>query len=75
MKSPRGKCFRLFYLSLHVFLSIFAFQGLDVLRGRFSFQITRQGTSLVVQWLRLLIPNAGAWFRFLVRELDPACCN
>ena len=29
----------------------------------------RTGTSLVVQWLRLSTPNAGA----LVRELDPAC--
>ena len=29
------------------------------------------GTSLVVQWLRLCTPNAGAWDRFLVRELDP----
>ena len=31
------------------------------------------GTSLVVQWLRLHGPNAGAWVRSLVRELDPAC--
>jgi len=29
----------------------------------------RTGTSLVVQWLRLSTPNAGA----LVRELDPTC--
>ena len=72
MKSPREKCFRLFYLSLHVFLSIFAFQGLDVLSGSFSFQIIPQ---VVVQWLRLLTPSAGAWIRFLGRELDPACCN
>ena len=33
------------------------------------------GTSLVVQWLRLHAPNAGAQVRFLVRELDPACHN
>ena len=33
------------------------------------------GTSLVVQWLRLHIPNAGAWIQFLVRELDPICHN
>ena len=33
------------------------------------------GTSLVVQWLRLHAPNAGALVRSLVGELDPACCN
>ena len=33
------------------------------------------GTSLVVQWLRLRAPNAGAQVRFLVRELDPVCRN
>ena len=32
-------------------------------------------TSLVVQGLRLRAPNAGAWVQFLVKELDPACCN
>ena len=31
------------------------------------------GTSLVAQWLRLRPPNAGAWVRSLVRELDPTC--
>ena len=33
------------------------------------------GTSLMVQWLRLHVPNAGAWVRSLVRELDPTCRN
>ena len=33
------------------------------------------GTSLVVQWLTLCTPNAGGWVQFLVRELDPMCCN
>ena len=28
-----------------------------------------QGTSLVVQWLRLLTPKAGAWVPSLVKEL------
>ena len=31
--------------------------------------------SLVVQWLRLLTPSAGAQVQSLVRELDPTCCN
>ena len=31
------------------------------------------GTSLVVQWLRLRAPNAGARVRSLVWELDPTC--
>ena len=32
------------------------------------------GTFLVVQWLSLPTPNAGAQVRSLVRQLDPACC-
>ena len=32
-------------------------------------------TSLVVQWLRLHAPKAGAWVQFLVKELDPSGCN
>ena len=31
------------------------------------------GTSLVVQWLTLHAPNAGAWVPSLVTELDPTC--
>ena len=31
------------------------------------------GTSLVVQWLKLLFPMQGAWVPSLVRELDPMC--
>ena len=31
--------------------------------------------SLVIQWLRLHTPTAGAWVRSLVGELDPACHN
>ena len=31
--------------------------------------------SLVVQWLRLQAPKAGALVQSLVRELDPACHN
>ena len=31
------------------------------------------GTSLVVQRLRLCVPNAGAQVRFLVKKLDPTC--
>ena len=33
------------------------------------------GTSLVVQWLRLHPPNAGAQVRSLVGELDATCGN
>ena len=33
------------------------------------------GTSLVVQWLRLHAPNAGAGVQSLARALDPTCCN
>ena len=32
-----------------------------------------QGTSLVVQWVRLHTPTAGGLIRSLVMELDPAC--
>ena len=31
------------------------------------------GTSLVIQWLRLSTPKARV--QFLVKELDPTCCN
>ena len=34
-----------------------------------------EGTSLVVQWLRLCAPNAGGLDQSLVRELDPAGHN
>ena len=34
-----------------------------------------RGTSLVVQWLTLCTPNAGAQAQFPVRELDPTCHN
>ena len=30
------------------------------------------GTSLVVQWFRILLPMQGTWVRSLVRE-DPTC--
>ena len=33
------------------------------------------GTFLVVRWLSLCAPNAGAQVRPLVRELDPTYCN
>ena len=32
-----------------------------------------QGTSLVVQRLRLHAPNVGAQIQSLIRELDPTC--
>ena len=35
----------------------------------------RQETSLVVQWLRLCTPNAGAQVGSLVMELDPTYLN
>ena len=38
-------------------------------------KILTLGTSLVVQWLRLQAPSAGAWVPSLVRELDPTCLN
>ena len=31
------------------------------------------GTSLVVQWVRLCTPHAGAWVLSLIGKLDPAC--
>ena len=34
-----------------------------------------RGTSLVVQWLIVCAPNAGAQIQSLVRELDPICHN
>ena len=36
---------------------------------------TCEATSLVVQWLRLWAPNAGAQDWSLIRELDFTCCN
>ena len=33
-----------------------------------------QGTSLVVQWLRIYLPMQGTRVRALVRE-DPTCCG
>ena len=33
------------------------------------------GTSLVVQWLGLCAPDAGAPVQSLVRELNPMCRN
>ena len=30
---------------------------------------------MVVQWLRLHTPDAGAQVQSRVRELDPTCCN
>ena len=33
------------------------------------------GTFLVVQWLRIPAPNAGAQVWSLLRELDPTCHN
>ena len=41
---------------------------------KLSFQ-SQDGSYMVIQWLRLGTPNAGGWVQFLVRELDPACCN
>ena len=35
----------------------------------------KDGTSLVVQWLRLHAPKKGAQVQSLVRELNPTCCN
>ena len=35
----------------------------------FQDKIRKRGASLVIQWLRLHAPNAGAWFWCLVREL------
>ena len=42
------------------------------------FEDTRKEISrafLVVQWLRLCIPNAGALVPSLVRELNPTCSD
>ena len=36
-------------------------------------EISAPGTSLVVQWLRLRAPSAGAWVQPLVGELGPTC--
>ena len=33
------------------------------------------GTFLVVQWLRLCVPNAGALGSIPGQGLDPTCCN
>ena len=46
-------------------------------RGELSFIriCVGSGTSLMVRWLRLCIPNAGAQVLSLVRELGPTCRN
>ena len=41
----------------------------------YLYKIKVKGLNLMVQWLRLYAPRAGAWVRSLVRELDPTCCN
>ena len=33
------------------------------------------GTSLVIQWLRLVLPMQGIWVRSLVRDLGPTSGN
>ena len=38
-------------------------------------QKVREGTSLVVQWLRIRLAMQGAWVRSLVKELDPTGDN
>ena len=42
---------------------------------KISYINTKEGTSLVVQWLRLNVPNAGIQVQSLVGELDPTCHN
>ena len=37
-------------------------------------KINNWGTSLVAQWLRILLPMQGTWVRSLVQE-DPTCCG
>ena len=37
-------------------------------------RVLSQGTSLVVQWLRICLPMQGTWVWALVRE-DPTCCG
>ena len=34
---------------------------------------TEFGSPLGLQWVRRHAPNAGAWIRFLDKELDPLC--
>ena len=53
---------------------------LVVAKGRrwewgFNVKKHKRGASLVVQWLRLHTPNAGALSLILVRELDPTSHN
>ena len=36
-------------------------------------QVTRYGAPLVVQWIRICLPNLGTWGQFLVQE-DSTCC-
>ena len=53
-------------------------QGITVFKQRQKYgyyEIKWLGTSLVVQWLRLWAPTAGAQAQSLVRELDPTCYN
>ena len=40
-----------------------------------SLKKIKTGTSLVVQWLRLLAPKQKAQVHSLARELEPTCCN
>ena len=63
---PRCHLLVLFFASHVLLLSGYTFESI-------LFFLIDGGTSLVVQWLRL--PMQEAWVRFLVRELDPACCN
>ena len=39
-----------------------------------GFKNRKKGTSLVAQWLRILLPMQGTWVQALVWE-DPTCCG
>ena len=44
-------------------------------KRKYSFKKPKIETSLVVQWLRLCVPKAGARVLSLVGEIDPTCHN
>ena len=47
----------------------------DYIKEDLTLHIRRGWTSLVVQWLKTMLPKQKAWVQSLTRELDPTCHN
>ena len=50
------------------------FRNLEVSGQREEYKVRQEGSSLVVQWLRICLPMQGTLVRSLLWE-DPTCCR